>query len=509
MPEDLKLALAPPAPSPTMRDLLAVVFRHRSAVLLTFVVTFVAITAYGFLAPSYQSEMRVILRRGRIDPVVTPTPSQGEFERLAVTEEEVNSEAELLQDDEILRTVVRDVGLLSEGRSWFWDLAGDDDDRRLARAVRRVGKRLTVEPVHKAALIGVSYESSNPGQAAKVLRSLAGAYLERHHQLHRPSGEFKFFDQQVTQARRGLESAELRLIDFMRDRGVVSATQERDAAVLRLSDAEAERRQTQVAIATNRERVRSLQAQLATLPPRVMTQIRNADNPQLMERMKGRLLELQLKRTELLTQYDPAYRLVQEVVQEIAEAKAAIAGEEQAPIRDQTSDLDPDHAWATSELLKAQVEESSLIAHGEAENTVLAYYHGLASVLGNSAIEQEHLQHDLKGAEERYLLYVNKKEEARIGDALDQGGILNVAIAEQPTIPALPKISGVAFMLIGVFVAGTLSLGQAFLTDYLAPSFRTPDEIVALLGLPVLASLPRGNVLDMKIRTGGTDEHFR
>ena len=500
MPEDLRIALTPPVPSPTMRDLLAVIFRQRRAASITFALTFIAIAIYGWLAPSYQSEMRVMLRRGRVDPAVTPTPSQGEFERLAVTEEEVNSEAELLQDDEILRTVVQKAGLISEGRSWFWNLAGDNDDRRLARAIRKVGKRLTVEPMHKAALISIRYDSPDPEQAAGVLRNLATAYLERHHQVHRPSGEFDFFDQQVTQSRRGLETVELQLMEFMRDREVVSAAQERDIALQKLSDADAANRQTQVAIAGNLERIRTLQSKLKALPARTMTQIRNSDNPQLMERMKGRLLELQLKRTELLTQFEPTYRLVQEVDQEIAQAQAAISAEEQAPIRDQTSDLDPNHEWANSELLKAQVEEKALAAQGEAGNAVLAHYRDLAHQLGDSAIAQERLLHDLKSAEEKYLLYVNKREEARIGDALDHGGILNVAIAEQPTVPALPKLSGLSFVMIGLVVAGAASVGQAFITDRLTPSFRTPDEIVALLGMPVLASLPRGNVLDMKLR---------
>ncbi|MGA8153270.1 MAG: hypothetical protein WB952_20120 [Terriglobales bacterium] len=502
MPEDLRIALTSRVPSPTMRDLLAVIFRHRKAVLATFLLTFAAIVAYGFFAPSYQSEMRVILRRGRIDPVVTPTPSQGEFERPTVSEEEVNSEAELLQDDEILRSVVQNAGLISEGRSWFWNLAGDNDDRRLARAVRRVSKRLTVEPLRKAALIAVRYRSSDPEQAASLLRSLASAYLERHHQVQRPSGEFNFFDQQVTQSRRSLQATELQLMEFMRDRGVVSAAQERDIALEKLSNADADHRQSQVAIAENQERIRTLQTKLSVLPKRTVMQIRNTDNPQLMERMKGRLLELELKRTELLTEYEPTYRLVREVDQEIAQAKAAIAAEEQAPIRDQTSDLDPNHEWANSELLKAQVEQKSLAAHVEAGNAVLAYYRDLAHTLGNSAIEQEHLVHDLKSAEEKYLLYVNKREEARIGDALDRGGILNVAIAEQPTVPALPSISGLSFLWIGLVIAGAVSVGQAFVTDYLTPTFRTPDEIVALLGMPVLASLPRGNVLDMKAHAG-------
>ncbi len=121
---------------------------------------------------------------------------------------------------------------------------------------------MTVEPVRKTALISVSYESSDPEQTAKVLRSLADAYLERHHQVHRASGEFSFFDQQVTQSRHSLETAELQLAEFTRDQGVVSASQERDMALQKLSDADADDRRTRVALAENSERIRALQAKL-------------------------------------------------------------------------------------------------------------------------------------------------------------------------------------------------------------------------------------------------------
>jgi uncharacterized protein involved in exopolysaccharide biosynthesis len=494
MPEELRLVpRAASVPSPTLRDLLAVVFRQRWLVLLSFLGVFLGVTVYGLVVPPYQSEMKVLVRRGRVDPVVTSTPSQAEFERQGVTEEELNSEVELLHDNEILGNVVRNSNLISEGQSWFSGLAGDTEEKQLARAVRRISKHLTVDPVRKAALIAVSYRSSDPDQAAKVLRSLAKAYLERHEQLHRPSGEFEFFDQQVVQSRRGLEAAELQLMEFGRDQGVTSAAMERDLAIQRLSEADASARQTQVLIAATSERARTLASRLKDLPERITTQVRDSDNQQLMEKMKTQLLELQLERTGLLMKYDPSYRPVQEVEQKIAETQSSITAEERAPLREQTSDQDPDHEWAKAELLKAQVELDALGAHVNAENALLAYYRDSARQLGDRAIRQDHLLHDLKATEDKYLLYLNKREEARIGDALDQGGILNVAIAEQATVPALPELSGVSFGMIGLLFASTLSTGLAFVADYLNPAFRTPDEIVAHLGSPVLASLPRRN----------------
>jgi len=491
MAEELTIIRKPvPAISPTMRDLLAVLFRQRRLALISFMATFLAVLGYGVLAPSYQAHMNVLVRRGRVDPLVTPAPTPSPmFQRDEITDEELNSQVELLRDDEILRTVVQ--ATAQAGRPWYERYLGGSEEVRLARSVRRMARRLTVVPIRKTNIIQVDYSSSDPAQAAAVLHSLAHAYLERQQRVRRPSGEYEFFDQQVTQSRRGLLDAEFRLMDFSSDQGVVSAAQERDMALQKLSDAEANDRQTQVTIIETRRRIRDLESKLKSLPERTLTVIRNSDNPQLTEKMKSKLLELQLKRTELLTKFQPSYRLVQEIDQQIAETRASILGEEHSPLRDETTNQEPNHEWAKSELIKAQVELGTLEAHGQAVRIQVTGYREVAQRLGGNALRQGELLAELKVAEEKYLLYVNKREEARIENALDQGGILNVTIAEEPRVPALPARAGWMFGLIGVMLGSTLSTGLAFTADYLTPGFRTPDEVVAYLGVPVLASLPR------------------
>lgn len=478
------------AGTPTLRDLAAVLFRQRRLGLVSFAAVFLAAVIYGGLAPSYDAHMKVLVRRGRVDAPVTPTPSPSPiFQREEITEEELNSQVELLRDDEILRQVVQSAGLGRRPR-WLGTWLGGNEEAWLARAVLLMTRRLKVEPVRKSHLIEVTYSSSDPGQSATVLHSLAQAYLQRQQRVRRPSGEYEFFEQQVVQSRRGLLDAEFRLMDFSSDQGVVSAAQERDLALQKLSDAEANDRQTQVAIAETRQRIRGLEAKLRSLPERVVTVIRNSDNPQLAEKMKSKLLELQLKRTELLTKFQPSYRLVQEVDQQIAETKESIAAEDKSPLRDQSSNQDANHEWAKAELLKAQVELGTLEAHGQATSIQVAGYRDSAQKLGGNAIRQGELLGELKLAEEKYLLYVNKREEARIEDAMDQGGILNVTVAEEPRAPALPAQSVWFFGMVGALLGGTLSTGLVFAADYLNPGFRTPDEVIAYLGTPVLASLP-------------------
>jgi uncharacterized protein involved in exopolysaccharide biosynthesis len=468
---------------PTTRDVVAMIFRQKKILLLSFVVILLGIALSGVLMPKYRAEMKILVRRERVDPVVTSQSNSLQFAREEVTEAELNSEVELLNSSDLLRKAVLATGLHNQEHG--------EQEVRIAKAVRRLGKDLHIEPLRKTNVISVTYESSDPELASKVLNALASLYTEKHLEVHRPSGEFKFFDQQTEQYRKGLQLAEQKLTDFTRQHGTVSAQMERDITLQKLSEFEVSYKQTQAAIAETEQRVRALEQQQASLPGRLTTQVRTSDNPQLLQQMKSTLLTLELKRTELLTKFEPSYRLVQELDKQIAETRAAIAAEDKAPVREQTTDQNPTSLWVNSEMAKARTDLSALRAKAAATNAILSSYRQSARDLQESTVVQQDLLRTAKTAEENYLLYQRKQEEARINDALDQRGILNVAIAEQPTVPALPVRSTLLYGLLSLFLAGTASLGMAFTSDFLDPSFRTPTEVTSYLGAPVLASLPK------------------
>ncbi|MBS1852379.1 MAG: hypothetical protein JST79_15845 [Acidobacteria bacterium] len=493
MAQELRLFSRPAQlPEPTLRALLAVLFRQGRLFRVCFVLIFAAIGLYGLLAPSYEAHMKILLQKNRVDPMLTPTPTPlPAFARQEITEEEVNSETEILDNEDILRAVVQEASL-DGPPNWLPRFReGPDGERRLARAVRRLKRDLQITPLRKTNLILVRYAAADPQQAARVLRALAAAYLKFHRQNGRPSGEAAFFEEQLEIARQDLERAQTRWLSYTREQDVVSAAQERDLAVQQLSEREADTQRTRVALAETAQRISTLENRLRALPERTTSEIRNLDNPELMGKMKAHLLELELKRTELLTKFTPTYRLVQETEQEIAQTKAAIAQEEQTPLRDETTQPDANYAWAKSELLKSQVEFATLAAHAKAADTALAGGRRNALALNEQVLRQQDLWRDFKTAEDRYVLYATKREEARIGDALDQGGILNVTLADPPVVPALPLHSAWFYGFLGLVAAGGVSTGLVFAADYLDPAFRTPEEILAYLGTPVLASLPR------------------
>ena len=473
----------------TARDLAAIFFRYKRVFAATFILVLSAGLVHALWNRSYMSQMKLVVGRGRIDPAVSPNPTVPPQQTIALTEEELNSAAELFRDEDVLRTAVTESGL-GERRSWISWLRSETEQQRKERAIRQLSQELQVQPVRKSHVITVSYRSRDPELAAAVLQNLASAYLSRQAQMQRPPGQSVFFEEQVQIAAGELRRAQREYEHFMGAKRVISAALERDLTLQKLSEAQVNDFALQSSLAEVQGRAQSLDQKLQELPPRRLSQVHISDNAQLQEKLKSKLLELELRRIQLLTKFQPSYRLVQEIDQQIAQTKTALEAENLARSRDELTEDNPDYLWANSERIKATVELQALRSRENAARQQLAAYQAKAQELARSAPEQRALEQQLKAAEDKYLLYAGKREETRIGDALDQTGILNVAVAQPPSVPALPSSSLWLAACVSVFAAGILSTGAAFAADYVDPSLRTPKEVAELLATPVLASLP-------------------
>jgi uncharacterized protein involved in exopolysaccharide biosynthesis len=489
--------------APTLRDLLAALFRHRQLMALSFLGILLGAVLAGLLLPKqYEARMEILVKRERADPVVTSESSPQLQVATNVTEEELNSEVELLKSRDLLEKVVLACGLYAPKTHSLWaslspaaeaqDAAGSArNDEGIPQAVRKLERKLGVERVNKTNLIAVTYSSSDPQLAAQVLTKLAELYLEKHIAVHRPPGAFDFFKQETQQYRAELASREARLAAFGRESGVISADLEKEVTLRKLHDFESDLQVTQASIRETEQRIRALEKQAASMAPRVTTQVRTSDNPQLMEQLKSTLLNLELKRTELLTKFDPSYRLVQEVETEIAQTRAAIAEAEKAPLRDEVTDRDPTYEWIRSELAKSRANLASLQARAAATAHIVKNYQVAADHLDQQGMVQQDLTRAVKATEANYLLYLHKQEEARISNALDSQRIVNVAVAEAATVPALPVRSPSSFILLGGLLAALVSVGSAFGADYFDPHLRTSGEVETVLNMPVLAAIPK------------------
>ena len=463
---------------PTRREVVSRIFRQRTIFAITFLLVLAAFVVTGQFKPKYRAEMKILVRKQRVDPVVTTgQDSTPMLQTMGVREEDLNSEAEVLKGEGLAREVTLQAGLVRPG----------SDPPTLEKAVRKLQHRLDVAVVSKTDLIDIRYESQDPEQSRRVLVTLASLYLQRQRNVLGPDFQVTFFEQQVHAHGAALDDAEARLLAFIRRTGVVSAGLQSELAVRQMEDLSQTEMQNGADIAEARGRTRQLASSLASEPARLETEQKQSDNPQLLNQLNATLLSLQLKRTDLLNKYDPGYRLVQDADREIAVTQSMIAAQLASPVHDRSSGVNPSHTALETELANARAQLTGLQAKGSALSRSAASMEKTAQNLAQRTTEQDALLRHIKTEKDVLQLSVDKLEQARMTHSLDKDGILNVAVAEEPTVPALPQTSFPAMLAACLFACTLFGLGAAFLADIFDPTVRNAEELSDVAGLPTLA----------------------
>jgi len=166
----------------TLRDVVVMGFRHKLLLLLCFFGILVGVVLFVLVWPNYQSQTEFLLRRDRVDPVVTPGQNTPMLVNNAVTEEELNSEVELIKSQDVLSKVVLTCGL--DKKPSISDFAlglfgvKTVPEKKTEKAVKKLGTALEIEALPKSNVIKVSYSSNESLLPARVLNALGDAYLE-------------------------------------------------------------------------------------------------------------------------------------------------------------------------------------------------------------------------------------------------------------------------------------------------------------------------------------------
>ena len=477
-------------PSPTenntlsLQDIVGILRRRRRQIVVTFAITMAAVVAVTLLMPKeYESRMKVLVMNKRADAVVSPERADPSAYRAEVSESQINSEIELLSSNSLLSQVVIRAGLERREREKEGPVA-------IEKAVRRLQKGdLKISPVRKADIIQVAYTDPDPQRAVAVLKTLSDLYLEDHLKVHGTPGTYSFFRDQAERYQGELKDADQRLAEFRRTQNIVQIDQQKAVVVQKAADSEAALMQAEAAISDYTQKISASRRQLRAAPARVVTQTRTSSNQYSVERLYTMLAELQNRRTQLLAKFRPDDRSVLEVEKEIADTGAALDKATKLTGMEQSTDIN-----ATRQALEIEVnrQEAELAGLKSRRNTLAlatGTYRQQMMKLANATGQLDELLRGQKEAQENYLLYARKAEEARIAESLDREKIANVAIAEPPLEPHLPSKPNLALNFsLGGLLALFLSLGLAFTAESLHETVDEAGELEELTGLPVLAT---------------------
>src|SRR6202022_3457592 len=104
---DLHMRVEEGAQHVTLRDFLAIGFRQRRLVVASFIGILAAVILIAILLPKqYESQMKILVRHERADSVVSADRETPQQMRTEVSEEELQSEAEILKSRDLITTGV-------------------------------------------------------------------------------------------------------------------------------------------------------------------------------------------------------------------------------------------------------------------------------------------------------------------------------------------------------------------------------------------------------------------
>ena len=473
----------------SLKDLTAILDRRKRLILTVFVLVVAGVAGGTLLMPKqYETRMKVLVKNERADMIVSPDSNGSSGYHGEVSEAQINSEIELLTSNNLLQQIVEKCGL-DHRREVAASLPAEGQAVAMERAVKRLGRDLKVSPVRKANIIQVEYADTDPHRAVAVLASLADLYLEEHLKVHGTPGSYQFFRGQAERYQHELQDAESELAGFRRRENIVMLAQQKDVMLQKASESQSALLQAEAAIGEYTRKTADTRSQLGVAQPRVLTQSRTLSNQYSVERLHTMLAELQNRRTLLLVKFRSDDRLVLEADQEIRDTQAALEKATKLTGLEQATDVNPVHQALEIDLARQQAELAGLQSRREALARQAGTYRSQLNRLGDATAAFDDLVRTQKEAEDNYLLYAKKTEEARIAESLDQQKISNVAIAETPTLPYVPSKPNVPLNLaLGIALAGFLSLGVAFGAEYFRDTVEQPRELEELTGLPVLAT---------------------
>ena len=490
----------------SLRDLLTIVFKRRWLILGVLAATVTIVMLISLSKPRiYQVAATLIVNEARAEMQIGPTDST-QLVVNRVNETTLNSETEVLKGRKLIEDVVQKLDaeepLKSEPSSVVSPGDNEQPDAGFNAIVLGIQTSLDVSVVKDTNMIRVSYSSSDPAWATRVIGTLVDEYLRQRAERYKSPQAVLFFKQQMDDAEERLRRREEALEGFIDEASITivdgsagsdSLAAQKGLVMQRLGGLESSLGSAEVELESQLRQVASLQAMLSREPERLES---SSNLDAASEEFERALASLRLERDALLQDFKPDSRHVRDIDRQInmaeerlqqARGTSAVIGTEANPL----------YLQLKGDLLSAETALEGTRARVDSLRAQVSEYRKELDHLNAKAFGLGDLRRDANSAEEDYLLYRKKHEEARISAAMDQEKFINVTIAQPAQMPLNPEPRGlVPRLFLSVFLSLLGGVGWAFVQEtVLDRSFTTAEDVEKRLGISHIASIPDGEAV--------------
>jgi len=473
------------------RDFFRVWFYWKNYAILIFLIIIGIIMGFAYIVtPLYEATAKVLILPRTGEGVVISSGAE-ETRITQVTQQEINTEIELIISDDVIRDTIssflaqgKGLGLRVQKNKWYEIIIGHvknainqvfiflklkDKMSDFEAKVALLTHSIEIESVALSNIILITLEAESPKAAAVVLNRLLEIYVKHHNQVYTKDEGADFYSDQAQKYKAKLESAEQQLKEYQTQWYIIDLKAQNRVNIQQLAELDGSLQFIEVSIDETVRKIAMLKAGLknGVVITREMKKI-----PAIVELEKA-LIPLYIERSETLKSYTKSSREYRNINDQIEMLQKEIKNEVQRAI-------------ATEEL-----ELASIRAKKESLNQKIIGVQRAAIEISRKEKRLKELQREVSLLHKNYMLYASKKEDALIVSDRTKRNLANVSIADTAEIPPKPSFpKRVLFLIISVIIGIFAAIGTPFILEFIDHRIKFSHDVEELLSLPVISSIP-------------------
>ncbi len=464
---------------PHLYDYLLILRKYQWTILsfLVAVVTIVSIATFR-MKPVYVSSAKMEIDRENTN--ILPFQGADSYDYELDFDNYIETQSRILTSETMALLTIRSMSLdadpdFSGGGESDVIASGSLKNQQLPPQVAAFVGSLSVKRIPNTRLMEVTFESTNPQLAAKILNTHLENYIAQNYKsrYEATAAASKWLQEELNELSVRVRHSEDARIEYERNNQIWTLDDKNNVTTQRLGDLT-----RQLSDAQNDSLKRQALYEFAKSGALdAVPQLR--DNPILQE-MEKRRGDLSIQYADAVNQYGPNYPKVKRIQAQMKELDGQMTRER------------------TGIVLQLESDYREAKQHEELVSKALDDQKAEVNVMSGKMIQYNILKREAEANKALYDSLETKLKEAQIASGLKSSNIRIVDPAMVPSTPSRPaKTRNIALALLAGLVGG---IGLALLREYLDNTVKTPDDVETLARLPSLAVVPAfmGNTISMK-----------
>ena len=455
---------------PHLYDYLLVLRKHQWLILsfMLAVVTIVTIATFR-MQPVYVATARIEIDRENSN--ILPFQGGDAYDYFMDLDNYIETQSKILTSETLALQTIRSLGLAggsglsSPGSSSGAIATGDLANQKRPPQLAQFLGSLSVKRVQNTRLLDVSFESTNPGLAAKIVNDHIQNFIQQNFRsrYEATSRASTWLADQLNELKVKVEDSENARLAYERQNQIWQLGDKQNITTERLEDLNKELTDAETDLVRKEALYKFAKAGNIDVVPQY-------GSDTVLQDLLRRRSDAESTYSDALNQYGPNFPKVQRIQGQIKEIDKLIAAQKKSILDQIASDY------------QASVERVNLLSQA------LDKQKAEASEMAERLVQYNILTREAAANKSMYdgLLTTLKQADKAVG--LKSSNIRVVDPAMVPTTPARPaKTRNIALSILVGLVGG---IGLALLREYLDNTVKTPDDVETLARLPSLAVVP-------------------